>query len=142
MFSFRLLPRRPRHGFSLLELMIVVAIVAILAAIAYPSYTAYVLKSRRADALTALTQTQVMLERCYAQNFSYIGCAGLPSASPQGYYSVSAVPAPTATTYTVSASPTGTQAADTTCATMSVDQTNTKLATDTGGTSQPVCWNP
>ena len=44
------------HGFTLIELMIVVAIVAILASIAYPSYKDSVLKSRRAEARTALSE--------------------------------------------------------------------------------------
>lgn len=34
------------HGFTLVELMVVVAIVAILAALAYPSYSNYVLRSK------------------------------------------------------------------------------------------------
>ena len=36
------------HGFTLIEVMIVVAIVGILAAIAYPSYAQYVQQSARA----------------------------------------------------------------------------------------------
>lgn len=144
MYTFRL-PRQSHHGFTLIELMIVVAIVAILSAIAYPSYSAYVLKSHRADALTALSQNQVILERCYAQNFSYsAACVALPTfpvSSPQAYYSV-ALSNLNPTTYTLTATPTGVQIADTTCAAMIVDQANNKTATDTSGNPQAVCWNP
>ena len=144
MHPFRL-SRPPHHGFTLVELLIVMAIVGILAAVAYPSYAAYVLKSRRSDGLTALSQNQVILERCYAQNLSYNGaCAALPAfplASPKGYYSV-ALSNNTATTYTLTATTTGTQVADTICATMIVDQANQKTAKDTGGVQQAVCWNP
>ncbi len=41
---------KPNHGFTLIELMIVIAIVAIIAIIAYPSYLAYVQKANRTDA--------------------------------------------------------------------------------------------
>lgn len=59
------------HGFTLIELMIVVAVVGILAAIAYPSYKDYVLKSRRVDAKAALTEAAQRLEIFYARNGQY-----------------------------------------------------------------------
>lgn len=138
-------PRRAQPGFTLVELMIVVAIVGILMSIAIPSYRSYILKSRRADALTALSQSQVILERCYAQSFSYnAACAGLPvfpAASERGYYSV-AMTNQTATTYTLTATPVGNQASDTLCAVISVDQANQKLAKDSSNFAQAACWNP
>ncbi|MEB0135127.1 type IV pilin protein [Actimicrobium sp. CCC2.4] len=134
-----------QRGFTLVELIIVVAIVGILAAIAVPSYRSYVLKSRRADAMTALAQNQVILERCYAQSFTYNGvCVGLPVfpvASERGYYSV-AISNQSATAYTLTATPVGTQASDTLCAVMSVDQTNQKSASDSSSVAQTACWNP
>jgi len=137
-------PRQQQRGFTLIELMIVVAIVAILAAIAYPSYQNYVLKTHRADALTALSQNQVILERCYAQNFSYSAACATTTAttSPQGYYSL-VLSNQAATTYTLTATPSGTQTKDTTCASFSIDQANNQLAVDNKGNSQnTVCWQP
>ncbi len=130
---------RYETGFTLIELLIVMVIVAILTGIAYPSYRAWILKSHRSDAMATLTQDQTILERCYAQNFSYNGvCPSLtsfPQTSPQGYYTIT-LSNQTATTYTLTATPIGTQALDITCAMFTVDQTNLKTAT------QPECWAP
>jgi len=41
---------RPPHGFTLIELMIVVAIVAILAMVAMPAYDSYIRRSVRVEA--------------------------------------------------------------------------------------------
>lgn len=137
--------RKKILGFTLIELMIVVVIIGILAIIAYPSYVSYILKSRRSDALATLTQDQITLERCYAQNFSYVQACGslptFPQTSAQGYYSINLTNLG-ATTYTLTATPTGSQTEDTTCARFSVDQANVKTAVDSSGTAQTVCWNP
>jgi type IV pilus assembly protein PilE len=131
--------RNHRIGFTLIELLIVIVIVGILVAIAYPSYRAWVLKSHRSDAMATLSQDQAILERCYAQTFTYNGaCAALPvmpQTSPQGFYTIT-LTNQTATTYTLTATATGTQTLDTTCLTMSVNQANQKTAT------QAVCWTP
>ena len=131
-------PQRSQ-GFTLIELMIVIVIVGILMAIAYPSYRSWILKSHRSDAMATLSQDQAILERCFAQTFSYTGTCGslptFPQTSPQGYYSIT-LSNQTATSYTLTATAVGTQALDTTCATFSIDQTNLQTAT------QPACWAP
>lgn len=66
------------HGFTLIEVMIVVAIVAIIAAIALPSYQDSVRKSRRADAVLALQQIQIEQEKLRAECSSF--AAGLAAA--------------------------------------------------------------
>lgn len=62
---------RSLHGFTLIELMVVVAIVGILAAVAMPSYTSYIARANRADARTQLQQAAVFMQKFYAANDSY-----------------------------------------------------------------------
>lgn len=134
-----------KKGFTLIELMIAVVVMAILTAIAYPSYRTYILRSHRIDALAALAQDQTVLERCYAQNFNYnAACASRPTFphnSSQNYYSIN-LSNLTATTFTLTATPLGTQALDTTCSNFTLDQANQKTASDGSGTNQSTCWNP
>jgi type IV pilus assembly protein PilE len=149
------------RGFTLIELMIVVVIIAILASIAIPSYNHYIQRSRRSDALAALSQDQSILERCYAQNFDYkkvtvagSGCGSLsqstPTLSPSKYYGVTVAFASTSATaqssYTLTAVPaTGSpQLKDTQCASFGVTNANVRSATDSSGNSGAAqtaeCW--
>jgi prepilin-type N-terminal cleavage/methylation domain-containing protein len=47
---------RDAHGFTLVEVMIVVAIIGILAAVAVPAFTKYIRKSRTAEAVSHLSK--------------------------------------------------------------------------------------
>lgn len=133
------------YGFTLVELLITIIIIGILVTFAYPSYKAYIMKSRRTDALQTLSQDQLILERCYSTNFSYSAACGalptFPQTSAQGFYSIGISNLGTST-YTLTATPIGSQAQDTTCASITVNQANARTGSDSTNTAQSVCWNP
>ena len=62
----------PAHGFTLIEVMVVVIIVGILTAIAYPSYQHAVRKTKRAEGRAALMQIMQQEERYYSHATTYI----------------------------------------------------------------------
>ncbi len=59
------------HGFTLVELMIVVAVMGILASIALPSYKSYVTKSRAQAATSDLVGMSLALENTFQKTLSY-----------------------------------------------------------------------
>lgn len=61
------------HGFTLIELMIVVAIIGILAAIAIPQYQAYVGKTQVARAMGESGSMKSALEFCLSNGVTAIG---------------------------------------------------------------------
>lgn len=127
-----------QSGFTLIEIMIVVAIVAILAAIALPAFADQMRKGRRAEAVAALQDAQLRLERWRTDHADFKG-SGVTITDTSHYdYTVTAVDA-TATTpagYTISAAPLGGQGKDV-CKTLKI--------TNSGGTikKEPTdasCW--
>ena len=130
------------RGFTLIEVLIVVAIVAILSAIALPSYREHIIKTRRATAIGCLSELSLYMERYHTTELKYDGVA-LPvtacQTDLQNFYTF-AFPAgePTATTFIIEATPTGSQEADTRCATLGINATGVK--TISGTATVAACW--
>ncbi len=103
----------PSHGFTLIELLIALACVALLASLAWPSYQNLILRSQRAQARTSLLQAAHWFERAASANGSYPLAADVPASvlhidSQRDQTPVTS----TSQSYTLSATPSGTQAAD------------------------------
>lgn len=117
------------RGFTLIEMLIVVALMGILAAIAVPQYNAYRIRSNRAEGKVLLVQAAQSLERLYTRESSYAkGVAGttFPAKSEHGLYAIAFSAGPTATSYTLSATGQGSQAADTGCTPLTLSSTGVK----------------
>jgi len=107
-------------GFTLLELMIAVFIIALLASFAIPSYEGSVTRTKRGEAMAAMTSAAQALERFKsANNFSYAGAAfggggifanQVPVAGGTANYNLTLVVA--ASTYTITATAVGSQVGD------------------------------
>ncbi|MBX3712831.1 MAG: type IV pilin protein [Lysobacter sp.] len=137
------------HGFTLVEMVIVVLIISVLAAIAYPAYQNHVIKTRREAAKACLMEMQQFMERFYTTNLRYDqtvpggAAVALPPCQAgtdvTNHYQVALDGAPTRTTYRLRAVPQGRQATvDTYCGTMSINNQGGKAVT--GSQTVDYCW--
>ncbi|AKS40637.1 type IV pilin protein [Wenzhouxiangella marina] len=139
--------RNPAAGFTLIELMVALAILAIVMAIAIPSYSNYVIRTNRTEGKAAIMDAAQALERCYSRFNRYNDAANCTVVTPlggdgigseTGTYLVTSV-AMTGTTYTLRATPQGTQATrDTECGNFQITHTGQRSISGTGTVED--CW--
>ena len=82
---------KKQHGFTLIELMIVVAIIGILAAIALPAYQNYTIRAQVTEGLSLASGIKTAVADYYASNGSF-PAAGVTTATTGGGLGFTAVP--------------------------------------------------
>lgn len=108
---------KQQHGFTLIEMMIVVAIIGVLAAIAYPSYQQYVIKTKRTDMMSEMQNIAAQIQSRKLAQGSYNNAliAGLGGEYPKqgdALYTVSFTPDPLTPEWEIIATPEDGQMAD------------------------------
>jgi type IV pilus assembly protein PilE len=108
---------RRARGFTLVDTLIACAVTGVLATVALPSYRGQLVKSRRADAVAALTRVQAAQERLRADQGLYsdrFETLRTGQRSEQGWYAL-AVELDGADGYRATATAVDAQADDTEC---------------------------
>lgn len=77
---------RRSHGFTLIELMIVIAIVGVLAAIAIPAYTDYASRAQEAEGMVLLGALKVPVKEYYMSRGVSPGMSALGNFALNGKY--------------------------------------------------------
>ncbi len=129
-----------QKGFTLIEMLIALACVALLASLTWPSYQNLILRSQRAQARASLLQAAHWLERAASANGSYPSIADVPASVLQidgQRYKMTVTSS--AQSYTLSATPLGTQAADT-CGTLTVNHLGVRSVQGASQTAAQ-CWS-
>lgn len=137
-----------QHGFTLIEILIVVAILGVLASIALPAYQNSVLRSGRAEAKSELLQVASDQERYFSNFNTYIDDA-LPLNTPavadrdrttvNGLYVISVAACgggAISNCFIATATAQGEQTADA-CTTLTITNTGVRGAT---GAAVDECW--
>jgi type IV pilus assembly protein PilE len=128
------------HGFTLIELVIVVGLVGIISMIAANYFGDNVIKANRTEARASLIEVSGSLEKCRSLYGAYNSASCnvvFPVATDPNYYSITVARA--ATTFTLTATPVagGPQAADGDCTTLTLSNTGIQDAT---GADTSDCW--
>lgn len=127
-------------GFSLIELLIVLTVISILSLISYPLYNGYIIRTHRIYMAATLLDAAVRMEKYYALHSTYDGATTkilLIDETPyKKYYNLQITPA--GDLYTLKAIPTGQQAKDISCGSLTINQAGNKTVSGTDGGTR--CW--
>ena len=126
------------HGFTILEVAVVMAVAAILAAVAIPNYSEFVMRSHRSAVQSFISdvasrQSQFFLDRRnYAATVAALNMAAPAEVGARYTVAIAVVAGPPAG-FQVTATPTGAQATDR-CGALTIDQAGNRTAVSTR------CW--
>ena len=129
-------------GFTLLELLIAVAITGIIASIAIANYGDSVISAKRTDGRSSLQTTAATLAKCKSMYGSYssANCSianGDKIPSTEGYYDIGVSSAASTFTLTATAVSGKSQANDTDCTSIILNQIGRQTGT---GADSTTCW--
>lgn len=129
-----------RPGFTLTDLMIVVAVIGILASIAFATYQYYILSVRRVEAQGIMLNIQSLQEKNQF-NYSYYKNNLSDFGNFESDHYTYAIKGATNTTYTITATAKGSQASDTGCIFMTLNQAGLKCpGADPRCLTHADCW--
>lgn len=118
------------HGFTLIEVMIVIAILGIIVAIAVPGYGHYIKQVNRKAAIAKMQEISQILERQYNTVRKGAYPASYPAVTSAGYHITVTL---TNQSYTITASQ-GIGAFDDDCGTLTLTSDGATTATGINGT--------
>ena len=140
-------------GFTLIELIVTMLIVAILSSIAFSMYQRSIIETRRTQAKTALMDLASREQKLYATTNLYstnpadLGYSGskFPMLVGDGYYQVAVSVVPATVTvpasFSLTATPVGSQTDDTECASFGLNSLGQQTATNAAGqNTASSCW--
>jgi type IV pilus assembly protein PilE len=130
------------HGFSLIEMMIAVLIIAITTVVAIYLFSDQIKRGRRIDAVNALLSISLAEERYRSNNTTYGTLSqvwGGVATSAEGYYTL-AISNVSATSYTITATGTGSQATDTESGGTDCSVLTLAMSSGTITKTPAVCW--
>lgn len=137
---------RAQRGFTLIELMIVVVVTAVLAAIAIPNFQEQARKGRRAEAVRAIGEYQLLLERWRAETPTYgacpsgVTCSGTrPSLPTSDNYTITESNV-SATSYTVTATRKAKMANDPKCGNFVMTVSAGAMTKSISSGDSAYCW--
>lgn len=138
---------KTHHGFTLIEILIVLVLLSIFSVLAYGSYSRYILEARRVEGAGLLLEAGTRMEQFMAENGRYtnnmtqLGFGADPIVSRTGVYRVDAAIDATGQTFSLTAVRAAQQAADIVCGDLTLSSLGVKSAiNNTEPTPAKNCW--